>query len=340
MSDRIRRIVGRKRVLLAMLVSVAILVALAWQTGVRVDKIWERLGQVDWGVLIGAFVFSLSWHIFVGADKWWRILRAQGAPVSYWEVFRVRLGSDPVRLAVPFKVGEVVNAAYFGKIKSFGFSRAAGSIAFDKSLNLFGTVFWLYVGITAMAEVPTAEYLALHTAVGAAVLVLICVRPARQAATALAGILHPKLGRFAAGVLSAFEEFSLAKKVGFLLYGIVFQLRPLVVCYLLFAATCSDGLPSRQEFLAYGSVVVLMGNMPLTVAGIGPREVALASLFSAYGDQASLFLIGLMMSFSIHVLPAILGIPLMFPLLQAVTPGAEEETGRRVRRPISVEEGP
>lgn len=320
MTSRLRKVIGRKRLVLAALVSLAILMMLGWKTGVRLDAIAERFRQVNWPVLIAALVFSVLWHVFVGADKWWRILRAQGADVGYWEVFRVRLGSEPVRFAVPFKVGEVVNAAYFGRLEAFGFSRAAGSIAFDKALNFFGTVFWLYVGMAAMRTMPTSGYVALHTVVGAAIVVVICVRPVRRAATALARLAHPKLGRFAAGVLSAFEEFSPRQKIGFLLYGIVYPLRPLVVCWLLFVAFRFGPVPSLEEFLAYGSVVVLMSNVPLTVAGIGPREATLFALFSAYGDEAVLYLIGLMMSLAIHVLPAILGIPLMFPLLRAVVP--------------------
>jgi uncharacterized membrane protein YbhN (UPF0104 family) len=79
------------------------------------------------------------------------------------------------------------------------------------------------------------------------------------------------------------------------------------------------------EFLAFGAVVVLMSNVPLTVAGIGPREYALVELFKTYfDDPATLYLIGLLMSASIHLLPAILGIPLMFPLLRAVVPQSKK----------------
>lgn len=325
---------GRKRIVLAALVSLVILAVLAYKTGVRLDKIAEQLRRMDLRIFLATLVFSVLWHVFLGADKWWRIMRAQGADVRYWEVFRVRFGSDPIRFAVPLKAGELVNAAYFAKLESLGFSRAAGSVVFDKALNFFGTVFWLYVGVAAMAEMPPAGYLGLHTAMGAGVLVLICVRPARQAAVALAGLMHRKLGKLAAGVLSAFEEFSPLQKIGFLLYGIVFQLRPLAVCALILVASQPDRIPSVEEFLALGSVVVLMSNIP-SVGGIGPREAALVAVFSGRAflglDPADeglrLFSIGLLMSFSVQVLPAILGIPLMFPLLRAVTPEVEGKKG-------------
>ena len=323
MIRQIGKATSRNRVLLAALISLAILAMLAWKAGVRLDAVAEQLERLNWGLFAVILVFSAAWHVFLGADKWWRILRAQGADVRYWEVLWVRLGSDPIRFAAPLKAGEVVNAVYFARLEKFGFSRAAGSIVFDKSLNFFGTVFWLYVGIAAMAKLPTAGYVGLHTAMGAGVLVLICVRPVRRAATVVASKIHPKLGRLAAGVLSAFEEFSPVEKIGFLAYGIFFQLRPLSVCALLFVAVQPDHLPSLQEFLALGSVVVLMSNIP-SLGGIGPREAALMAMFAGYADQTTLLSVGLLMSFAVQVLPAILGIPLMFPLLRAVTPDVEK----------------
>jgi len=318
-----RRTTVRDHVWLTALVSLAILLLLGWKAGARLEVLQAQSQRLNGAMFAGALVFSALWHTLVGADKWWRILRAQGADVRYWEVFRVRLGSDPIRFATPMKAGEVVNAAYFARREELGFSRAAGSIVFDKSLNFFGTVFWLYVGVAAMAKLPTAGYLGLHTALGIAVLAVVALRPVRQAAVAVAARMHPKLGRLATGVLSAFEEFSPLQKIGFLLYGIVFQLRPLAVCALLFLAMQPDRVPSLQEFLALGSVVVLMSNIP-SLGGIGPREATLMAVFAGYADPATLFSVGLMMSFAVQVLPALLGIPLMFPLLRAVTPHPHE----------------
>jgi len=337
MNKSMRKAVGRKRVIAAALISLAILVVFAWKAGIRLENVRDELMQASWGILAATFAASAGWHVFVGADKWWRILRSLGARVPFGEVLRVRLGSDPIRFVMPFKSGEIVGALYFGRWRHFGFGRAAGSIVFDKSLNFFGTLFWLYVGIAAMASLPATGYLFLHTAVGAAILVLVYVRPVRRAAALTAAAIHPKLGRFADGVLSAFEEFSPLKKLGFLLYGIVFQLRPLFVCALLFIAFHPDRLPSLQEFLTYGSIVVLMSNVPLTVAGIGPRETTLALLFSEFAGQATLFSVGILMSLSIHVIPAILGIPLMIPLVRSLA-GPAESLG--AERPEGAEAAP
>ena len=113
------------------------------------------------------------------------------------------------------------------------------------------------------------------------------------------------------------------QKLGFLVYGIVFQLRPLAVCGLLFVAFQAERLPTLQELLGLGSVVVLMSNIP-SLGGIGPREAALVAVFSGYTDPATLLSIGLLMSFAVQVFPALLGIPMMFPLLEQL---AEQKRG-------------
>ena len=92
----------------------------------------------------------------------------------------------------------------------------------------------------------------------------------------------------------------------------------------MFFALEPDRVPSLDEFLALGSLVVLMSNIP-SLGGIGPREATLVAVFSPYADKATLLSVGLLMSFSVQVLPALLGIPLMFSLLRAVTPDTKKE---------------
>ena len=127
---------------------------------------------------------------------------------------------------------------------------------------------------------------------------------------------------------------SLPRKVFFLLYGIVFQLRPLAVCWLVLAAFRLDRLPALDELLALGSVVVLMSNIP-SLGGIGPREATLMAVFADYASPPTLLSVGLLMSFAVQVFPALLGIPWMFPLLRSMAPQVEEtlDTSASVETP-------
>jgi uncharacterized membrane protein YbhN (UPF0104 family) len=325
MSNSMKLLLAPKHRALALVLSATILAVLVFKVNVRIHvphgpqhTLVDRLGQVNWFILCGTFAFSALWHTVLGADKWWRILRAMGSRAGWIEVFRVRLGSDPIRFASPLKAGELVNAVYFGRLEAFGFSQAAGSIAFDKAINFIGTLVWLYIGTAALSRVPSFGHILLHTGMGAAILSVLAVRWPREMLRRTACHVHAKLGRLVTGILAAFEQFSLGQKVALVTYGVVFQLRPLIVCYLLFLAMSPRHMPSLVEFVAFGSVAVLMSNIPFTVAGIGPREAAIMALFAPYADRMTLLGVGVLMSFSIHVVPAIIGIPFMFGLLRTL----------------------
>ena len=60
-----------------------------------------------------------------------------------------------------------------------------------------------------------------------------------------------------------------------------------------------------------------MSNIP-SMGGIGPREAAVVEMFKGFADPATLLTVGLAMSFGVQVLPAILGIPWMFPLMRSL----------------------
>ncbi len=325
MSEPNSEATGRLRLCVPALISLAVLVFLAWKGGLRVGAMMSSLGRVDWRLFAAAMAYSAVWHMVVGADKWWRILRAQGASLRFWQIFRIRLASDPVRFVAPMKSGDVVLAAYLGRIGSLGFSRAAGSLVFDKAVNLFGMIFWLYLGLAAIPKIPSAWQILLHTVVSGALVTLLAWRGLRHLAVRAGGAVHAKIGRFMSGVLSAFEEFSWREKLAFLGYGVLFQVRPFLLCALFFCAFQPDAAlrPSIEQFLAYGSVVVLMGNVP-SVGGIGPREAAMMQMFHGYADPETLLLIGASMSVAIQILPAALGLPLLFPFLRELTQMARD----------------
>lgn len=297
-------------VALAGAVSLGILIVLFWKVGVRFKEVKELWREANKSLLFATFAFSFLWHEIVGTDKWYRILKRLGAPVSWFEVLTVRLGSDPIRFAAPFKSGELFNAAWFYGRGYLDFPRSLSSILFDKTLNFIGTLYWLFLGLILLGRVSLEQQLLqllLMLVFGMGLICLLVFEPLRAFLADLGGRVHPKARKLVDGGLAPFREMTVRQKIFFLLYGIFFQLRPLLVLYLLFR---TFGIhPPFSELVTFGSIVVLMSNIPYTTAGIGPREVAVTALFAAYADKSMLPLIGILMSFSIHIAPAIIGIP-------------------------------
>ncbi|MBN1868556.1 flippase-like domain-containing protein [Candidatus Sumerlaeota bacterium] len=336
---------GRKR-WIATILSVVAAVFIYFYLWRKFDVNWTRLAEAWRGankpLLLYTFAFSAFWHIVLGTDKWYRILKRLGAPTTWLEVMFVRMGSDPIRVVVPFKSGELANAAYFYQRGELGFARSVSSILFDKVLNFIGTFYWLFFGLAILAVarddslfelIPREgqeriwEKLAVMVAAGVVAGCLLVFAPVRDLMSAVGGKIHRKVRRLVDEGLAPFREMTMRQKGFFLLYGIFFQMRPLLVLYLLFAVFGST--PAMTEILTFGSIVVLMANIPLTPSSVGVREGVIMFLFASYGTSSSQLLIGSLMLVAIQIVPAILGIPFAPRLLRATIEAIEGEKETR-----------
>ena len=119
------------------------------------------------------------------------------------------------------------------------------------------------------------------------------------------------------------------RKVLLLAYGAAFQLRPLLVCYLLMWAFQASflAIPPVPAVLAWGSVVVACSNVPYLQWGTGARESALIAFFSSFVAPGLagevLIAIGILMAVAIHVVPAVIGLPVLGSFLGTLETGRE-----------------
>jgi hypothetical protein len=272
-------------------------------TPARLAQEWRRADAV---LLVLVVIGSLAFHVLAGADKLWRVMRAMGVALSYGEALCLRLGSGPLRFLIPFKVGELVTVVFFWRHKDVPLERAAGAVAFDRGLNVAGATFWLLAGLLLWWENSPHGSILLAAGLGLAFIVFTFLSPLHAALIRVAGALHAKLGSAVAGLLAPFCELRAPRKVFFLLYGVVFAFRPIVVCYFLFRAFGVH--PDPRSFTALTSVAMFAGHIP-TPLGMGPREAALVLLFKEQAPEALVLNVGLFLTITVHVIPLIAGLP-------------------------------
>lgn len=303
-----------RRHLIGLAVSIALsagILAILWlYNGVRFDRLLIEWNRAEKGILAAVIVLSAAFHVFVGAHKLWFVLRSMGLLITYRETLLVRLGAGPLRVFVPLKAGEFLNILYFWYHKRMPFGRASGASVFDRGLNLIGAAFWLMIGLVLLPETwPSAWRMPLIAGVIAAYLVLFFCTPLHGLLVRLARPVHPKVGRLVEGMLAPFREFSGPRKLVFTAYALVFQLRPLIVCYFLFRAYGVSLDPVRV--LAYGSLAIFAAHVPGFIVGMGPREAVIVTMFASNAPAETLLSIGLLLTFSVHVIPMLLGLPWM-----------------------------
>lgn len=276
---------------------------------VHLEDLRAAWASSDGRVLGLAVIFSVAWHVFVGAHKLKLVLDAMGAPIRYADAVRLRLGEGPLRMLLPLRGGELLTVVFLWRRQRLTLPAAAGALAFDRGLNLAGLLLWMLTGVMLL---PSGA--GRHQALGVAVLaicylIFLFSTPLHAAAIKVAGWIHQRVGAAARGALSPWRELSTRRKLGLSAYGLVFVLRPLLVCWLLFAA--HGVVVGLAETLSYGSVAVLAGTLPGPLMGIGPREGAVALLFAdlaAPGSGVPLW-VGLLMSVTVHLLPFAAGTP-------------------------------
>ncbi len=320
-----RRVLARHVAMFALSLALSgVILAFLWYyKGVRFDALASEWHRAAKGPLVATILASAAFHVFVGAHKLASVLRAMGVDIGYREVLLVRLGGGPLRVLVPLKAGEMLNVVYFWRHKRMPFGRASGAAVFDRGLNILGAVIWLAVGLALLPEawpetwprtwavpglaweVPVKATLFLGAA--ALYIVFFFCTPIHGWAIRLAGRVHPKIGRLAEGMLAPLREFSFGRKVFFTVYGVVFQLRPLLVCMFLFRVYGVH--PDLVTVIAYMSVAVIAAHLPGFIAGMGPRETAMVTLFAGLAPAATLFSIGLLQTFTVHIIPMLVGLP-------------------------------
>lgn len=266
----------------------------------------QSLAGMDVVVLWGIFLGSALFHVFVGADRLWRVLHCLRVDIGFPEALLIRLASGPVRFLVPFKGGEAGNVIYLGRCLGMGLGPAAGAVAFERSLNLVGAAFWLAFGMALTFDADTVVAVCWTTAAAAIYVVFVMSTPLHRAAVAVVSWMHPRAGRLLSRLLAPFSGLSPAQRAWFMLYGVIFQLRPLVVAYLLFGAA-GVWLPLRSFPLKL-SIAILAGHAP-GLGGLGPREAAMTALFSDVVSADTALAVAGLYALAVHIVPLLSGLP-------------------------------
>lgn len=296
--------IKKMRFLFPLAVSLLILYLLVLKIDVR--KILSSLHDCDIRLVGLAVLFSLLINIFLGAEKWRRILAAMGCRLPFKEVLSIRTGCIPFKILLPLKSSELLKAVYLDRRKKLSFARSVSSLLLDKVLNLFVIIPIAVIGLTfvEMADAHESRNILLFVLL----LILLIVYSAffRHGLIGIATRIHPRLNGVAGDLLSGFADVGAGEKTILILYSLIYQSSEFVNAYILLKAV---GV-TVPFFYLMGIIPVIMviNNLPVTVLGLGTREVAIVYFFSEFGPSASLLSGGLLISLVVHVLPVLIGL--------------------------------
>ena len=322
------RVRGRKRgALLSLLVSGG-LIYLLYRT-LNLRQVGEALLTADrvWLVVSIAMIVPIT---ALRAIRFFWVAPA-GALPGMKESFKLTLVSSALNVFVPAKAGDLIKSYFVAKRGHTSTGVAIAIIVYERLCDMFGLIFWClvgwFVGRPEVTSLPLAFWLLLG-GVGVLCGILITSEWAAAMWRSLMMRLIPdgklrKLRQLAVGWPDLLEVLRPRRKwivpFSLLLWlGHLFQIW-------LFTVALSLSVPFTV-CASLSAIALMAGQLPLTLAGLGTRDVALVVLLAAYVAPESAAAMGVLIS-TRNFIPPLIGIPLMRPYLATVV-----EEARRWRR--------
>jgi uncharacterized membrane protein YbhN (UPF0104 family) len=271
----------------------------------RIDPLWLALA-------LACFVPQT----LVSALRWRMLLRDLAA-LSLGEALRHVLASGTLNLVLPSKMGDVAKGWFLTRTAPVPLRRGLVVALGEKLLDL-GGLCAILLGATALHGLARDPLVLAAVAGGAALVagiaVALCWPVPGALVRPLPGKLRALLGDWAdvrALWLAAPGRFAAALALTVALWALhVGQIA-------LFFRAVGSAAPALSIY-ALAPVAILVGLLPLTLAGLGTRDAALIHLFAAFDEPAVLASVGLLTA-TRYLVPALAGLPFLPLVLQART---------------------
>jgi len=226
-------------------------------------------GKADWRALAFALFISLFYHFYISVKKYKYLLEFFGIRLSDEEARLIKVGSMPVKAVAPYKAGEFLRAVYLKRNHDVSYKKGIFLIVSGYATRLPVLLIVSLTGIFAF-HFELKSYFS--TAVVAFLPILSFLLKEKYRPL----VFYSVLG----------ELFLLAN------YAVVFK---------------AFSLPlSANEILMWTPLVLILTGLPVSVMGIGVREVAITSFFMSVTDFNTALSSALTLSFTESVAPLII----------------------------------
>jgi hypothetical protein len=249
-----------------------------------------------------------------------------GALPGTGEAFRLTLVASSLNVFLPAKAGDLVKSYFVARRSRTAPGVALSIVVYERLCDLFGMIAWCLVGWVVgrpqIDGIPTAFWVVL-AGIGAVCFVLISSEGAARVIRDVVDRVVPagrwhKLSELADGwpgllqVLRGRRRFIVS-------YSLVLWLTHLFQIWLF---TVALGVEVPFTVCASLSAVALMaGQLPLTFAGLGTRDVALVVLLASYMTPEMAAAMGVLIS-TRGLIPPLIGLPIIRPYLASVVDDA------------------
>lgn len=295
-----------RKFFLSSLVTFGIFVCLF--NNISFSKVVYTIEKSNKNLIVLTLVISFLSNILIAAYRWKKILNKFNYPVSFGESLLIKMGSDPIISFVPFRAGEFFRALYLRRLRNIPYRISMFSIIVE---YLFNLVMLFVFFLTGLFFCFKKEYIFSYIFLPAFVFM---------------GSFQNNLvnnNSFFLKQIKHLLDFKKMKKIYFnpliLFLTFLFMGSELVNVYLL-AKALGISIGFMGLFL-YLPIIIVISILPLTLLGMGIRELCLLFFFGGYASSGSILSLGLLYSFIEHVFPMLIGSLFTFIVVKRVWVG-------------------
>jgi glycosyltransferase 2 family protein len=304
--------------LVGLLVSGAVLVGLYRSLNVR--EIGEALLHTDKLWLVISISMILPITVLRAIRFFW--VAPPGSLPGMGEAIRLTLVASALNVFLPAKTGDLVKSYFVSTRGNTSPGVAVSIVVYERLCDLFALIAWClagwYIGQLDVPGIPTAFWWAIG-AFGAFCAVLTCSKRTAVILRAVSGTLfaHRRL-RAIRNLADGWPELVQGlkgRRRWIVPFSLLLWLAHLSQMWM-FTLALSAQVPIAAS-ACLSALALMAGQLPLTFAGLGPRDIALVVLLAPYMSAESAAAMGVLIA-TRNFLPPLVGMPMMGPYVSSV----------------------
>jgi len=241
--------------------------------------------------ILAALTISITAHIILGAYRWKKIVNCLKGSLDYKNSLYITLANSPLEDIFPLKTGKFLKALYLARVNYFPLSLGAVSVAVNFILGFVSLLLMVILGLTLSFVLSSFSHVNIKVFLWSGNTVYYLRNKFIEKGKKFFSIIK-QIPKEAIGVILALAFFmDFLQMVAFYLLGKALGI------YLPF-----------YKILIFVPLVIIISNLPFTVAGLGTREASVLFLFFHYAAEEDLLALGVLFSFIWYILPSLIGI--------------------------------
>ena len=296
------------------IIGIAIFVYLLFK--LNISNIVNEIANADLNFLLIALFFVFI-AFFTSTLKWFMIAKKQKIEIPFYEAFKINMMSGFYGFVTPSRIGSIIRVEYLNKFNKNKLGKGISNYVLEKIFDLGSLFFLVLLSSFVLKDVLSITYF--HYALAGFFLILIFVFVIRDEERSR-NILRffylkflPK--KIKETVKEGFYSFydDMPERKYFVLFSMFNIMNWLVLYSIFFFIALSIGIEiSFVYFLLFMPIATFVGQIPITINGLGTREAVMISLFGLLGiNTTKIFSMSLINLVINGILPASIGMLLI-----------------------------